>query len=255
MAQIEIFLYILVGIAAVILLPILFLTVCSLFVSRKKWYNRESRFYRALLNGSTAVILWLLRVKVTVDGREKLPTDSNYLFISNHRSNFDPIVQWYALRPERVSFVSKGENFRIPIFGRLIRRCCFMEIDRKNPRNAMQTVNRAAALLRETENCVGVYPEGTRSKSCVLLPFHSGVLKIAQKAEKPLVISAVSGTESISRNIWRFKRSVVTMTVIEVLDAQTVKGTKTAELCDHAASLMEQVLGVVEAAEKTTKEK
>ena len=57
MSQIEIFLYILVGIAAVILLPILFLTVCSLFVSRKKWYNRESRFYRALLNGSTAVIL------------------------------------------------------------------------------------------------------------------------------------------------------------------------------------------------------
>lgn len=243
MWHIEIVLYILLGLLAMIVLAILFLVICALCVDPKKEYNRENRFYRAVLNGSTGVILWLLRVKITVVGREKLPEGQNFLFISNHRSNYDPIVQWYALREHRLSFVSKGQNFRIPVFGRLIRRCCFMEIDRKNPRNAMRTVNRAAELLTETENSVGVYPEGTRSKSCVLLPFHSGVLKIAQKAEKPLVISAVEGTERVAKNIFTFRRSRVTITIIEVMDAAKVKKTKTAEISDYASALMNETLG------------
>ncbi len=243
MTLIKILLYILLGIAVLIAAAILFLVVCALLVSPKKEYNRENRFYRAVLNGSTGVILWLLGVRVTVVGREKLPTQENFLFISNHRSNYDPIVQWFVLRPKRLSFVSKGQNFKIPVFGRLIRRCCFMEIDRKNPRRAMQTVQRAAVLLTETENCVGVYPEGTRSKSCVLLPFHNGVLKIAQKSGKPLVIAVIEGTEKIARNIAHFRRSKVTLTILEVIDGETVKKIKTAELSDHAAELMRKSLG------------
>ena len=240
--KIEILLWVLVGIAALILLPILFLVVCSLLVDPRKEYDSESRFYRALLNGSTGVILRLLRVRVTVKGREKLPQSGNFLFISNHRSNYDPIVQWYALREHRLSFVSKAANFRIPVFGRLIRRCCFMVIDRKNPRNAMLTVNRAAKLLCDTKNCVGVYPEGTRSKNCVLLPFHNGVLKIAQKAEKPLVISVVEGTEKIAGNIARFRRSDVTITIIETMDTENVKTMKSSALGEYAAELMREMI-------------
>lgn len=243
MLTIEIVSYILWGLLAVILLPVLFLTVVALTVDPRKEYNRENSFYRAVLNGSTGAALWLLGISFTVVGAEKLPESGNFLFISNHRSNYDPIIQWYALKQHRMSFVSKGQNFRIPIFGRLIRRCCFMEIDRSSPKNSMLTVNRAAALLNETENCVGVYPEGTRSKNCVLLPFHNGVLKIAQKAEKPLVISVIEGTEDIFRNIKRFRRSQVVITILETLPAEQAKKTKTAELGGYARSLMEQALG------------
>lgn len=238
----KVFLWILLILLAVLLLPFLFLFVCGLFVDTKKQYERDSRFYRALLDGSTTVILWCLGVRYNITGEEKFPESGNFLFISNHRSNYDPIILWTVFKRYKLSFISKKENFRIPMYGRIIHRCCFMPIDRQSPRKAMETVNRAAKLLRETENSVGVYPEGKRSKECRLLPFHSGVLKTAQKAGKPIVVSTIEGTENIFRNIKRFRKTVVTIKILETIDADRVKSEKTTELSDYCAALMAKEL-------------
>lgn len=233
---------ILISLVILILLPFLFLFICGLFVDAKKQYDRDSRFFRGLLDGSTTVILLCLGVRYNIVGEEKFPAEGNFLFISNHRSNYDPIVQWTVFKRYKISFISKKENFRIPMYGRLIHRCCFMPIDRKNPRKAMETVNRAARLLTETGNSVGVYPEGKRSKECRLLPFHSGVLKVAQKAGRPIVVSTIEGTENIFRNIRRFRKTVVTIKILETIDADRVKSTKTSELSDYCAGLMKNEL-------------
>ena len=238
----DILLYALLGVVGFVLLAILFVTIVALTIPPKKHYDRESPFYRGVLNAYTGAVLWLLRIRVVINGADKIPEDTNFLFISNHRSNYDPIVQWYALRKYRISFVSKSANFRIPWFGRIIRKCCFMEIDRKSPKKSMETVNRAAKLLRDTENCVGVYPEGTRSKSCKLLPFHSGVLKIAQKAEKPIVVAVVTGTESIGKNLLRLRSSLVNIDILETMDAELVKSMKSSELGEYARDLMDRSL-------------
>lgn len=238
----KIVLIVLASLVGIILLPFLFLFVCGLFVNTKKQYDRDSRFFRALLDGSTTIILWCLGVRYNITGEEKFPAGTNFLFISNHRSNYDPIVQWTVFKQYKLSFISKKENFRIPMYGRIIHRCCFMPIDRKSPRKAMETVNRAAKLLTETGNSVGVYPEGKRSKECRLLPFHSGVLKVAQKAGKPIVVSTIEGTENIFRNIRRFRKTVVTINILETIDAGRVKSLKTQELSEYCACLMKKEL-------------
>lgn len=66
-----------------------------------------------------------------------------------------------------------------------------MAIDRENPRNALLTIEKAAKLIESDEVSIGIYPEGTRSKECVLLPFHNGVFKIAQKASVPIVVASI----------------------------------------------------------------
>lgn len=238
----KIVLLVLAVILGILLLPFLFLFICGLFVDMKKDYERDSRFYRAILQGSTTVILWCLGVRYNIIGEEKFPESGNFLFISNHRSNYDPIIQWTVFKRYKLSFISKKENFRIPMYGRIIHRCCFMAIDRKSPRKAMETVNRAARLLMETENSVGVYPEGKRSKECKLLPFHSGVLKTAQKAGKPIVVSTIEGTENIFRNIKRFRKTVVTIKILETIDAGRVRAEKTSELSEYCAALMKNEL-------------
>lgn len=238
----KIVLLILLIILATVLFPFLFLTVCGLFVDMKKEYDRDSRFFRALLDGSTTVVLWLLGVRYDIRGEENFPAEGNFLFISNHRSNYDPIIQWTVFKRYKLSFISKKENFRIPMYGRIIHRCCFMPIDRKSPRKAMETVNRAARLLTETENSVGVYPEGKRSKECRLLPFHAAVLKVAQKADRPIVVSTIEGTENIFRNIRRFRKTVVTIKILETIDADRVRSTKTSELSEYCAALMKREL-------------
>ena len=175
-------------------------------------------------------------------GLEKVPTDTEYLFVSNHRSNFDPMVQWWVLRRWRLAFVSKPSNMRKFVIGPFVRRCCFLPIDRENARNALTTINAAADLIRAHECSFAIYPEGTRSKSGELLPWHAGSLKIAQKANVPIVVATIEGTERIAHNVpWR--RTHVYLSIREVIPAETVKATKTNALTEGIRSKMIAELG------------
>lgn len=224
-----IFLYVLGGLLGLLLLYILFLGTCALFVSPDKEYKNNSPFYRFLLDSATVPALWCTRVKIHVSGMEKVPVGKKVLFVSNHRSNFDPIITWRAFKKWKIAFISKPSNFKIPFFGRIVRKCCFMAIDRENPRNAIVTINKAAKLLKRQEVSIGIYPEGTRSKECKLLPFHNGVFKIAQKADADMVVLTVRGTEKIHKN-FPFQRTHVYLDVLEIIPAGVVKSTKTDEL-------------------------
>lgn len=221
-----ILLYILAAILALLLLYILFLCVCCLFIDPRKEYEMNSRFYRFLLDSATSAAMKLCRIRVHVSGIEKIPRDIKVLFVSNHRSNFDPIITWYALKKWKIAFVSKPENFKVPFFGRIIRKCCFMPIDRENPRKAIPTINRAAKLLKKQQVSIGIYPEGTRSKTCEILPFHNGVFKIAQKADAPVVVLCITGTEKISKRT-PFQHTDVYLDVLEVFEGEHIKETKT----------------------------
>ena len=226
-----------------VVLYVLFLFICSLFVNPKKEYEDHSRFYRILLNGATAIAMKIMRIRIHTSGIETVPQDTkNLLFVSNHRSNFDPIITWHIFKKQHPAFVSKASNFKIPIFGRFIRKCCFMAIDRENPRNALKTIHKAASLLQKGEVSIGIYPEGTRSKECKLLPFHNGVFKIAQKANAPIVVLAISGTEQIHKN-YPFHHTDVYLDVLEVIPADEVKTSKTDVLGERIREKMKHKLG------------
>lgn len=225
----EIFLWALAALLGVCLLYILFLTVAALLVNPKKEYTQDSPFYRHLLYGATALAIRLLHIHIEIRGLEKLPRKERFLLVCNHRSNFDPILTWQILRKYNLAFVSKPENFGVPIFGRFIRRCCFLAIDRENPKNALVTIQKAAALLQNDQVNVAIYPEGTRSKGCILLPFHNGVFKIAQKAKVPIVVAAIRGTEQIHKT-WYRGRTQVQFEILETIPAQFVTGNRTAAI-------------------------
>ena len=226
-------------IAAVAFLPLYFIFLFInglLFVNMKKEYDEDSKYFRFLLNNSTAIAVWLLRIRITVTGREKLP-EGRFLLVSNHRSKFDPILSWHVFAKENLSFISKPENFKVPVYGRIIHRCCFMPIDRENPRNALKTIQRAVKLIKNDVASVAVYPEGTRNYGEGLLPFHNAVLKIAQKAEVPIVVMTVKGTYEIQKN-YPWRRSDVQMDIIDVLQPEEIKGVKTNILGDRIAEMM-----------------
>ncbi|MBE6036800.1 MAG: 1-acyl-sn-glycerol-3-phosphate acyltransferase [Clostridiales bacterium] len=227
--------------AGMLLLWFLILLLCGLFVDPKREYKENSRFYRFLLHSSTALALWLVRVKIRASGLEKLPAGKRILFVGNHRSNYDPIVTWHVLRKWQPAFVSKKSNFKIPAFGRIIRKCCFLPIERGNPRSSLKTIEFAAELLRGGEVSIGIYPEGTRSKSGILLPFHNGVFKIAQKANAAIAVVAIDGTEEIHRRT-PFRPTVVRLCVADVISAEEVHMLKTSEIGERVRTALEETL-------------
>lgn len=233
---------ILIFFVIIVLLFILFTIFCSAIVNTHKEYRKDSKFYRFLLNTWTGIGLYLVRVKVVTSGLENIPSDCNFLVVGNHRSNFDPIITWYVLRKHPIAFVSKEENFHVPFFGRIIRKCCFVPIDRKNPKNALKTIERAAELITSSNLCVGIYPEGTRNKTeKQLLPFHNGVFKIAKKANVPIVVVTVKNTEKISKN-YPFHSTKVLFDVSDVIPAEVVSASRTAEISKRVEESIRQSL-------------
>lgn len=230
-------LYIFGGLLALVVLYVLFLCICSLLVNTKKEYTHYSPFYHGVVHSLAAIILWFSRVRVHIAGAEKLPQHKRLLFVSNHLSNYDPIITWHVFRKWNMAYISKPSNFGIPIAGRLIHRCCFMPIDRENPRKAMTTILRAAQLLQSEEMSIGVYPEGTRSKTGVLLPFHNGVFKIAQRGNADVVVLSVTGTSEIHRTKI-LRRTHVYLEVLAVLPADQIKAQKTEQIGEEVRRLL-----------------
>ena len=240
-------LWIFLGILGLILglaiLDLLIFILSTAFVPKKE-YDKNNRYYRFLLNFHVALAMKILRVKVNVVNREAIDgVNGRFLFVSNHRSDYDPITALYAFKKHNLAFISKKENLEIPFVGGLIRKCCFTDIDRVNPRNAVKTLKRASELIARNVASVGVYPEGTRSKDCSLLPFHDGVFKIAKTAFVPVVVAAVTGTEKIRKNI-PFKSSIVTIKILKVIPAEEVATLTTHEIADVAKEEMARALTV-----------
>lgn len=215
----------------------LLLLISALLVNPKREYNKHSGYYRWLLVSSTWHLIFVGRVHFHTKGMEKIPQNQRFLLVCNHRSKLDPITSWFLLQDYDLAFISKEENFHVPCWGRLIRRCCFMSIDRENPRKAMVTIDRAVNLIKDDQVSIAVYPEGTRNFGEGLLPFHNGIFKIAQKANVPVVICGIKGAEKMKDN-FPLHRSDIYFEVLDVIPAEEVKATRCNDIGDHARELM-----------------
>ena len=224
------------GLLAVVGIYLLLLVIAALTADPNKTYERPSGLCRWLLDFTVRLLMLFGRVRVEVTGLEKLPQDGRFLLVSNHRSNYDPIVQLACMQKCKLAFISKPENFKIPLVGRILRRCCFLPIDRENPRNAITTI-RAAARLMETDTVsVGVYPEGTRSRTGELLPFHHGSFKIAKLADCPIAVMTVRYGKRHGL------RRRVELRVPEVLDVEYVRANRTNAISDRVRETVERQL-------------
>lgn len=214
--------------------------IAGRFVNPNKLYETDNAFYRWLYNTLVRIGLFFSRVKINYEGDEKMPS-GRFLLICNHRSNFDPLVTAKAMRKYQLSFISKKENLTMPVFGRVVRRVCYMPLERDDPRDALNIINHSAKLIKNDVCSVGVYPEGKRSFSNELLPFHAGVLKIAQKAGVPIVVATIEGTELVRD---RFpKKTRVTLRILDVISAEDAKAKRSVELGEELYQKMKQALG------------
>ena len=230
-------LYVICAVLALIILWFALLFISGLFIDPDKEYNTNSKYYRFLLNFSTAVAMWLIRIKIRVSGTEHLPKEGRFLLVSNHRSNFDPLITWHALKDFYLAFISKPENFKIPFFGKIIRKCCFMAIDRQDSGKADITKERAAMLMKTGAVSVAVYPEGTRSKTGEMLPFHNGLFNMAKEADVPVSVMTLHGTREIKDNYPK-KRSVVYLDIVGTIPVEDVRAMTPHDLGVRAREMM-----------------
>lgn len=135
------------------------------------------------------VFRWQSRLNVT--GAEHVPSMGAVIVAANHRSMLDvPLLVLACPRP--MVFMGKRE-----LFGDPIRRWAFHTMGGFPVRREIadiRAIDVALAVLERGE-VLGMYPEGTRSRTGKMLPFLKGAAWLALRTGAPIVPCGITGTE------------------------------------------------------------
>ena len=221
------------AILALWLIHVLVLSAISVFIDPKKKPTTVHTFFRQVSVDTLDVFMTVAGVRFRVEGREKLP-DSPFLLVCNHVSILDPLAMMVVFRNRDVAFISKVENRAIPVVNRFMIPCGCLFLDRNDSRAAVTVIRQAAENISSGLCNMAICPEGTRNKTdAPLLPFHAGSFKIAIKAECPLVIAGIRGTQKVCRR-FPFRRTPVDICVLDTIPAERTKSARSAELAHLA---------------------
>jgi 1-acyl-sn-glycerol-3-phosphate acyltransferase len=149
---------------------------------RVRWFGRR--------------VVEVLDIKLTVDGIERVPPGRAYVYMSNHQSHLDIPMLYATLPSPTIRMLGKKELFQIPMWGRALRAAEFIEVDRSNHVRAIQSIERAARMVRDG---VSIYlaPEGTRSRDGRIGKLKKGGFHLAIETGAPIVPVAIRGTIAI----------------------------------------------------------
>ena len=234
-----------IAVGMILLLNALYVLVIYIYCKRIDMSREYDTIDPGAHRWMMGFIRWLLticRVKIRTVNMDIVPREGEFLLVGNHRSAFDPLTTIVAMADWPLAFISKPENIYKLFLGGAAYRCCFLPIDRENARNALKTINEAAERMKNHVCCYGIYPEGTRTRDGDTHEFHHGSFKAAQKANVPVVVMATEGSETALKGMFLCPRTVK-LTILETIDAETVKAHKTAWLAEHSRGLIMELIG------------
>jgi 1-acyl-sn-glycerol-3-phosphate acyltransferase len=150
--------------------------------------------YRVAMAACRPVAAW---GRLQVEGVEALPESGPVLVVGNHDSHWDPImVGISAIRRRQIKALAKSTLWDVRGLGSVLDGMGQIPIVRGA--GDKQALARAIEELRRGA-CIGVFPEGTRSKGKVLRA-RSGVGRLALEVpETKLVLVAIEGTTGLTR--------------------------------------------------------
>jgi len=164
---------------------------------------------------------WLIlktnRVKLQVEGLEKIVRNKSYVFISNHASNLDPPALCLAI-PQTLRFIAKRSLAKVPIFGQALKLGRIILIDRSDNQKAVETINKAIKDLKDGISAF-FFAEGTRSPDGMLQDFKKGGIMVALKTKLPIIpITVVDSFKLLPRKALRIRPGVLRIIVGDPID-------------------------------------
>jgi 1-acyl-sn-glycerol-3-phosphate acyltransferase len=150
--------------------------------------------YRVAMTVCRPVVAWW--GGLAVEGLDALPEEGPVLVVGNHDSHWDPIaVGVAAIRRRQIKALAKSTLWDVRGLSPVLNGMGQIPIER-----GAGDVGALARAIEELRGgaCIGVFPEGTRSKGKVLRA-RSGVGRLALEVpEAKLVCVAVEGTSDLT---------------------------------------------------------
>lgn len=190
-----IFAYLLVIFFFISTIPVLFI----LWIIGKFNMKLRDKLSYGIMRWAFGVILFVCGAKLTIIGKEKIPTDTPVLYVGNHRSYIDIIVG-YKYCPGTTGFIAKKEFLKVPVLAQWISCLHGLFLDRKDIKAGLKTILEAIDNVKNEGISYFIFPEGTRNHEKEMIAFKEGSLKIATKSGCPIVPVAMKGNDDILEN-------------------------------------------------------
>lgn len=142
-------------------------------------------------------VLWLVG-RWTVTGRDRIPAEGPLIVVSNHLSNADPPILGAGIARRRIRYMAKAELFSFP-FGIVSRLYGAFPV-RRFDADVAAILN--AERLLKNGGVLGMFPEGTRSRTGYLGKPHPGTALLALRSGATVIPCAIAGTEHILNRPW-----------------------------------------------------
>ena len=146
----------------------------------EKWAESSFEIIRALEN---------IGAFMEISGLENLRNfDGPAVFISNHMSTLETLILPSIIQPLKpVTFVVKESLVKMPVFGPIMRSRDPILVGRKNAREDLRAVMEGGAEKLRNGQSIVVFPQSTRSFVFNPEEFNSLGIKLALKANVPVV--------------------------------------------------------------------
>jgi 1-acyl-sn-glycerol-3-phosphate acyltransferase len=142
----------------------------------------------------------MLAFRPKVKGLRNVPASGPVIIASNHLSFSDSIFMPLVV-PRKVTFLAKSEYFTSPGPKGLLKKLTFIAlgqvpVDRSGGRRSEAALITGLQVLADNE-CLGIYPEGTRSPDGRLYKGRTGIARLAIESGAPVIPVAMFNTEKI----------------------------------------------------------
>lgn len=207
------------AISSLVLFPIgaLLWLVTFAFDRRRYAQHRFTSFWASLYT-------WLNPAwPVRVIGRERLYEDGPAVIVANHLSLLDILVLFRL--QSHFKWVSKIENFRVPLIGWNMRLCDYIPLRRGDKQSTLAMFRQCDRALAGGSSIL-MFPEGTRSASGRLRAFNSGAFQIAARNRVPLQPIILRGTaEALPKRGFVLQgRHPITIEILDPIPVSEIAG-------------------------------
>lgn len=165
--------------------PILVLIVVINNPKLIRWAHYLPHYLSILL-----LLLWGIRLKIK--NRDFIQPDTQFIYISNHRSYLDALVSSGSI-PNFVKFLGKAEIRSWPVLGYLMDKF-YVGVQRDDDEDRQRSMLEMQEKLK-TGASFYICPEGTCNTTASLLKyFHNGAFRLAIRSQLPIVPLTFVGT-------------------------------------------------------------
>jgi 1-acyl-sn-glycerol-3-phosphate acyltransferase len=148
-------------------------------------------------------LLFRIFTRTEYSGYENIPTTGGVIVATNHCSRVDTLLLWGTPNRPDITALVADKYKKYPLFNWVLKVAGIIWLDRSQ---ADFGAFRVAAEAIKNGACLGIAPEGTRSRTGQLLPGKPGTALLALRTNAPIVPVGIAGTDKAVRGIFTLQR-------------------------------------------------